>query len=126
MCIRDSPVPAEKQDLAYLPDRFETGERVQTPRGSFQVDVYKRQDDGYSGTSFDRPGIKQILDDAKSGIAFDGTDDLIYYEDFSIDGDAVDEELSLIHICISESVPGTGRQNLPHQVQPSGKSLLSH
>ena len=23
------PVPAEKQDLAYLPDRFETGERVQ-------------------------------------------------------------------------------------------------
>lgn len=28
----------------------------------------------------------------KSGIAFDGTDDLIYYEDFSIDGDAVDEE----------------------------------
>lgn len=25
------------------------------------------EDDGYSGTSFDRPGIKQILDDAKSG-----------------------------------------------------------
>ena len=26
------PVPPEKQNLAYLPDRFETGERVQTPR----------------------------------------------------------------------------------------------
>ena len=25
------------------------------------------EDDGYSGTNFDRPGIKQILDDAKSG-----------------------------------------------------------
>ena len=24
-------------------------------------------DGGYSGTSFDRPGVKQILDDAKSG-----------------------------------------------------------
>ena len=37
------PVPAEKQDLAYLPDRFETGERVQTPRGSFQVTAMSRE-----------------------------------------------------------------------------------
>ena len=25
------------------------------------------EDDGYSGTNFDRPGVKQLLDDAKSG-----------------------------------------------------------
>ncbi|MDO4295579.1 MAG: DNA cytosine methyltransferase [bacterium] len=31
------PIPAEKQDLAFLPDRFETGEHIQTPRDSFQV-----------------------------------------------------------------------------------------
>ena len=37
------PVPAEKQDLAFLPDRFETGERVQTPRGSFQVTAMSRE-----------------------------------------------------------------------------------
>jgi len=37
------PVPAEKQDLTYLPDRFETGERVQTPRGSFRVTAMSRE-----------------------------------------------------------------------------------
>ena len=25
------------------------------------------EDDGYSGTNFDRPGVQKILDDAKSG-----------------------------------------------------------
>ena len=34
------PVPAEKQDLAYLPDRFETGERAVSYT---HLDVYKRQ-----------------------------------------------------------------------------------
>ena len=37
------PVPAEKQDLTYLPDRFETGERVQTRSGSFQVTAMSRE-----------------------------------------------------------------------------------
>ena len=40
------PVPAEKQDLAYLPDRFETGERVQTPRGQLSGDGYEPGTDG--------------------------------------------------------------------------------
>ena len=40
------PVQAEKQDLAYLPDRFETGECVQTPRGSFSGDGYEPGADG--------------------------------------------------------------------------------
>ena len=29
------------------------------------VGIY--EDDGYSGTNFDRPGVRQLLDDAKSG-----------------------------------------------------------
>lgn len=40
------PVPAEKQDLAFLPDRFETGERVQTPRGQLSGDGYEPGADG--------------------------------------------------------------------------------
>ena len=46
------PVPAEKQDLAYLPDRFETGERVQTPRGSFQVTAMSREQMEAAGYGF--------------------------------------------------------------------------
>lgn len=30
------------------------------------IDIYV--DDGYSGTSFDRPGVKRLLDDAKNGV----------------------------------------------------------
>ena len=29
--------------------------------------VWIYEDDGYSGTNFDRPGVRQLLDDAKSG-----------------------------------------------------------
>ena len=46
------PIPAEKQDLAYLPDRFETGERVQTPRGSFQVTAMSREQMEAAGYGF--------------------------------------------------------------------------
>ena len=46
------PVPAEKQDLAYLPDRFETGERIQTPRGSFQVTAMSREQMEAAGYGF--------------------------------------------------------------------------
>ena len=56
------------------------------------------EDDGYSGTSFDRPGIKQILDDAKSGKI-----NLILCKDLSRFGRNYIEvgqyiDLSLIHI----------------------------
>ena len=56
------PVPAEKQDLAYLPDRFETGERVRTPRGSFYVTAMGREQmeaAGYGVTIF--PMMESIL-----------------------------------------------------------------
>lgn len=54
------PVPAEKQDLTYLPDRFETGERVQTPRGSFQVTAMSREQMEAAGY-----GVHHISDDGK-------------------------------------------------------------
>lgn len=54
------PVPAEKQDLAYLPDRFETGERIQTPRGSFQVTAMSREQMEAAGY-----GVHHISDDGK-------------------------------------------------------------
>ena len=46
------PVPAEKQDFTYLPDRFETGERIQTPRGSFQVTAMSREQMEAAGYGF--------------------------------------------------------------------------
>ena len=46
------PVPAEKQALTFLPDRFETGERVQTPRGSFQVTAMSREQMEAAGYGF--------------------------------------------------------------------------
>ena len=62
------PVPAEKQDLAYLPDRFETGERVQTPRGSFQVTAMSREQMEAAGY-----GVHHISDDRKYLIMGNGT-----------------------------------------------------
>ena len=62
------PVPAEKQDLAYLPDRFETGERVQTPRGSFQVTAMSREQMEAAGY-----GVHHISDDGKYLIMGNGT-----------------------------------------------------
>ena len=62
------PVPAEKQDLAYLPDRFETGERVQTPRGSFQVTAMSRKQMEAAGY-----GVHHISDDGKYLIMGNGT-----------------------------------------------------
>ena len=62
------PVPAEKQDLAYLPDRFETGERVQTPRGSFQVTAMSREQMEATGY-----GVHHISDDGKYLIMGNGT-----------------------------------------------------
>ena len=62
------PVPAEKQDLAYLPDRFETGERVQTPRGSFQVTAMSREQMETAGY-----GVHHISDDGKYLIMGNGT-----------------------------------------------------
>ena len=37
------PIPASEQDNAHLPDRFETGERIHTPRGSFAVTNLSRE-----------------------------------------------------------------------------------
>ena len=62
------PVLAEKQDLAYLPDRFETGERVQTPRGSFQVTAMSREQMEAAGY-----GVHHISDDGKYLIMGNGT-----------------------------------------------------
>jgi len=62
------PVPAAKQDLAYLPDRFETGERVQTPRGSFQVTAMSREQMEAAGY-----GVHHISDDGKYLIMGNGT-----------------------------------------------------
>ena len=62
------PVPAEKQDLAYLPDSFETGERVQTPRGSFQVTAMSREQMEAAGY-----GVHHISDDGKYLIMGNGT-----------------------------------------------------
>ena len=62
------PVPAEKQDLAYLPDRFETGERVQTPRGNFQVTAMSREQMEAAGY-----GVHHISDDRKYLIMGNGT-----------------------------------------------------
>ena len=62
------PVPAEKQDLAFLPDRFETGERVQTPRGSFQVTAMSREQMEAAGY-----GVHHISDDRKYLIMGNGT-----------------------------------------------------
>ena len=62
------PVPAEKQDLAYLPDRFETGERVQTPRGSFQVTAMSREQMEAAGY-----GVHHISNDGKYLIMGNGT-----------------------------------------------------
>ena len=62
------PVPAEKQDLTYLPDRFETGERVQTPRGSFQVTAMSREQMEAAGY-----GVHHISDDGKYLIMGHGT-----------------------------------------------------
>ena len=62
------PVPAEKQDLAYLPDRFETGKRVQTPRGSFQVTAMSREQMEAAGY-----GVHHISDDGKYLIMGNGT-----------------------------------------------------
>ena len=62
------PVPAEKQDLTYLPDRFETGERVQTPRGSFQVTAMSREQMEAAGY-----GVHHISDDGKYLIMGNGT-----------------------------------------------------
>ena len=62
------PVPADKQDLAYLPDRFETGERVQTPRGSFQVTAMSREQMEAAGY-----GVHHISNDGKYLIMGNGT-----------------------------------------------------
>lgn len=62
------PIPAEKQDLAYLLDRFETGERVQTPRGSFQVTTMNREQMEAAGY-----GVHHISDDGKYFIMGNGT-----------------------------------------------------
>lgn len=62
------PVSAEKQDLTYLPDRFETGERVQTPRGSFQVTAMSREQMEAAGY-----GVHHISDDGKYLIMGNGT-----------------------------------------------------
>ena len=53
------PVPAPEQDKAHLPDRFETGERIHTPRGSFAVTNLSREQMeaagyGYHHTSEDK------------------------------------------------------------------------
>ena len=62
------PVPAEKQDLAFLPDRFETGERVQTPRCSFQVTAMSREQMEAAGY-----GVHHFSDDRKYLIMGNGT-----------------------------------------------------
>lgn len=62
------PVPAEKQDLAFLPDRFETGERVQTPRGSFQMTAMSREQMEAAGY-----GVHHFSDDRKYLIMGNGT-----------------------------------------------------
>ena len=62
------PVLAEKHYLAYLPDRFETGERVQTPRGSFQVTAMSREQMEAAGY-----GVHHISDDGKYLIMGNGT-----------------------------------------------------
>ena len=60
--------PEKSQDLAYLPDRFETGERVQTPRGSFQVTAMSREQMEAAGY-----GVHHISDDGKYLIMGNGT-----------------------------------------------------
>ena len=62
------PVPAEKQELTFLPDRFETGERVQTPRGSFQLTAMSREQMEAAGY-----GVHHISDDGKYLIMGNGT-----------------------------------------------------
>ena len=62
------PVPAEKQNLSFLPGRFETGERVQTPRGSFQVTAMSREQMEAAGY-----GVHHISDDGKYLIMGNGT-----------------------------------------------------
>ena len=60
--------PEKSQDLAFLPDRFETGERVQTPRGSFQVTAMSREQMEAAGY-----GVHHISDDGKYLIMGNGT-----------------------------------------------------
>ncbi len=60
--------PDKSQDLAFLPDRFETGERVQTPRGSFQVTAMSREQMEAAGY-----GVHHISDDGKYLIMGNGT-----------------------------------------------------
>lgn len=60
--------PDKFQDLAFLPDRFETGERVQTPRGSFQVTAMSREQMEAAGY-----GVHHISDDGKYLIMGNGT-----------------------------------------------------
>ena len=104
------PVPAEKQDLAYLPDRFETGERVQTPRGSFQVTAMSREQMEAAGY-----GVHHISDDGKYLIMGNGTrafavaaeqpekDNPLRTAEMTLEDDygMIDGviNLSLIHIC---------------------------
>lgn len=60
--------PEKSHDLAFLPDRFETGERVQTPRGSFQVTAMSREQMEAAGY-----GVHHISDDGKYLIMGNGT-----------------------------------------------------
>ena len=60
--------PNKSQELAFLPDRFETGERVQTPRGSFQMTAMSREQMEAAGY-----GVHHISDDGKYLIMGNGT-----------------------------------------------------
>ena len=77
------PVPAEKQDLAYLPDRFETGERVQTPRGSFQVTAMSREQMEAAGY-----GLHHQSDDGKYLVMGNGS------RSFAIRNEEVQEHIT--------------------------------
>ncbi len=70
------PIPAEKQDLALSVTalasrcRFETGERVQTPRGSFQVTVTNMRREQMEAAGY---GVHHKSDDGKYLIMGNGT-----------------------------------------------------
>lgn len=62
------PVPAQEKDRAYMPDHFETRERIRTPSGSFHVTAMSREQMEAAGY-----GVHHISDDRKYLIMGNGT-----------------------------------------------------
>lgn len=62
------PIPTQEQERAFLPDKFETGECVQTPRGSFHVTAMSRKQMEAVGY-----GAHHTSDDGKFLIMGNGT-----------------------------------------------------